>query len=95
MTNISVPNLLLIKNPIIIDIRDNYSYSQGHINTAINIPYYNLTNNHHHYLNKHNTYYIYCDNGDKSREVTQRLTNQGYNIINIIGGYQAYKKLKL
>ena len=29
--------------PIIIDIRDNYSYSISHVKNAINIPYYKFT----------------------------------------------------
>lgn len=93
MKEITIENLLLLKQPIIIDVRNNYDYNQGHINTAINIPHYNLTYNHHHYLNKYNTYYLYCDTGEKSKEVTKHLNYEGYIVINITGGYQAYKKL--
>ena len=52
MNTISIYELKKISSPIIIDIRDNYSYSISHVKNAINIPYYNLLNNYSHYLNK-------------------------------------------
>ena len=42
MNEISIKELSKINNPKIIDIRDNYTYNMGHINGAINIPYYSL-----------------------------------------------------
>ena len=56
MNTISIYELKKITNPIIIDIRDNYSYNISHIKSAINIPYYNLLNNYSHYLNIRNNY---------------------------------------
>ena len=41
MNTISIYELKKISSPIIIDIRDNYSYSISHVKNAINIPYYN------------------------------------------------------
>ena len=58
MNTISLSELKKISNPIIIDIRDNYSYNISHIKNSINIPYYNLLNNYSHYLNKNNT--LFC-----------------------------------
>ena len=52
MNTISLSELKKISNPIIIDIRDNYSYNISHIKNSINIPYYNLLNNYSHYLIK-------------------------------------------
>ena len=92
MQNITISNLFLLTNPCIVDVRDNYTYNQGHIPASINIPYYNLTNNYHHYLNQVTPYYLYCDSGDKSIEICRRLRPLGYNTINILGGYQEYKK---
>ena len=58
MNTISLETLKRIKNPIIVDIRDNYSYNISHLKNSINIPYYNLLNNCSHYLNKNSTYYL-------------------------------------
>jgi len=90
--SISIKEVLKLKNPIIIDIRDNYSYSLGHIKKAINIPYYNLLSNYSHYLNKNEKYYLYCDYGKQSEEISKRLNMFGYNTENIYGGYEEYHK---
>ena len=91
MNTISYANLKLLDNPIIIDIRDNYSYNISHIKNSLNIPYYNLLNNYSHYLNKNNTYYLYCDEGKQSFEISKRLNSFGYKTKSIEGGYIAVK----
>lgn len=91
MNNISISELKKISNPIIIDIRDNYSYNISHIKNSINIPYYNLLNNYSHYLNKNNIYYLYCDEGKQSHEISKRLNSFGYNTKSIEGGFKGIK----
>ena len=45
MYKISIDRLMMLVDPVIIDIRSSYSYNMGHINGARNVPYYNLLNN--------------------------------------------------
>lgn len=90
MLGILLEDLLKLDNPIIVDVRDNYSYNLGHIPNSINIAYYNLLSNYSHYLNKDYTYYLYCDYGRQSEEISNRLNNYGYKTYNIIGGYEKY-----
>lgn len=90
MFQIDIVELMMINNPIIIDIRSVYSYSLGHINGAISVPYYNLLNNYSHYLSKYNRYYLYCDTGEQSLEIVTRLNKFGYDTLSIRGGYQEY-----
>lgn len=94
MNSVNLDYVLNINNPVIIDIRDNYSYNLGHIKKAINIPYYNLLNNYSHYLNKNTKYYLYCENGRQSLEISNRLNLFGYNTVNINGGYEEYLNSK-
>ena len=91
MNEISIKQLMNFKNPKIIDIRDNYSYSQGHINNAVNIPYYSLLSNYSIYLNKTDTYYLYCDYGKQSMEISNRLNLFGYHTFYIKEGYLDFK----
>ena len=91
MNTISKEELKKINNPIIIDIRNNYSYNISHIKNAINIPYYNLLNNYSHYLNKDNTYYLYCEEGKQSSEISSRLNLLGYKTKSIEGGFISFK----
>ena len=88
---VSVGNLKY-SNGNIIDIRTNYDYSMGHIEGAINIPYYNLLNNYSHYLDKNRFYYLYCDYGIQSKEISDRLNSFGYHTDSVNGGYSEYKK---
>lgn len=93
MNQITVTELLQQKNPIIIDIRNYYYYSKDHIEGAISVPYYNLLNNYNHYLTKYQTYYLYCNEGTQSLEISNRLNRFGYQTFSIQGGYQEYIKV--
>jgi len=88
---ISFNELKKLDNPVIIDIRDNYSYNISHVKNAINIPYYNLLNNYSHYLNKNTMYYLYCDEGKQSYEISKRLNSFGYKTKSISGGFITLK----
>ena len=57
---------------------------------AINIPFEKLLANFNKYLDKNKKYYIYCQMGIQSRKVCQISKNNGYNVVNIIGGYEAW-----
>jgi len=92
MNEISINELLRLTSPNIIDIRDNYTYNQGHIANAINIPYYSLLSNYSIYLNKKDKYYLYCDYGKQSMEISNRLNLFGYNTFYVKEGYLDFKK---
>ena len=88
--NIGIGELLKLNNPNIIDIRSKESYNNNHIPGAINIPSNELLINHLKYLNKSETYYLYCTRGITSVKVCQILNKQGYKTISINGGYEAW-----
>ena len=64
----------------IIDIQDRYNYQTNHYPGAVNIPYDELMNNYKVYLNKYDTYYIYCKSGKLSKRVTMVLSYLGYKV---------------
>lgn len=72
----------------VIDIRDNYSYKNGHYKNAINIPMNSLLNDPGKYLNINDTYYIYCNRGINSKRTCELLRLLNYKVINVIDGYQ-------
>ena len=80
----------LIGNVEIIDIREPYEYKMGTIRTAKSIPMGNLLSNPDKYLDKQQTYYILCQSGARSGRTTNLLSKQGYNVINVAGGFGAY-----
>ncbi len=88
--NIDINSILKMNSSNIIDIRDRNSYVMGHIPQAINIEEYDLLFNTNKYLNKNSIYYIYCDLGNRSGQLAMKLRKNGYNVINIEGGYHNY-----
>ena len=91
MNEISINELLKLNNPNIIDIRDNFSYNEGHLKNAKNIPYYSLLSNYSFYLNKHERYYLYCNYGKQSMEISNRLNLFGYDTYYVKEGYLYFK----
>ena len=88
--NISVTELMELNSPNIIDIRPVQSYNNNHIPGAKNIPYNSLLINPSMYLKKDEKYYIYCKYGHTSKNLCNILHNQGYDVWNVVGGYEAW-----
>ena len=90
MKSITVDELLKIRPENIIDIRTKEKYNDNHIMNAYNIPYDKLLLNPINYIEKEKIYYIYCQSGIRSKKLCTILNSKGYNLINIIGGYEAW-----
>lgn len=88
--SISVYELKKLNNINIIDIRSREKYNNKHIDKSINIPLESLLINFNKYLNRNKKYYIYCQMGVQSKKMCQILKNNGYNVVNILGGYEAW-----
>ncbi len=91
--NISINEFKKIyKNVNIIDIRSKNKYNLNHIYNSINIDKTDLILNPYKYLNKNEKYYIYCDKGLSSIRICMILKNMGFNVFNILGGYDKWIK---
>jgi rhodanese-related sulfurtransferase len=88
LESISVSELYNKSN--IIDIRSIEKYNNNHIEGSINIPFEKLITNPSKYLKRNEIYYIYCQRGVQSRKTCQILKNQGFRVVNINGGYEAW-----
>ena len=88
--NISIKELLTKNNINIIDIRSIEKYNDNHIDGAKNIPMILLLKEPSKYLEKNKTYYIYCQKGINSLKVCRELYKKGYNVINILEGYEGW-----
>lgn len=65
------------ENYILIDVREDYEFKEGHIPGAINIPLGNITNVDYS-LDK--TLIVYCRSGNRSNQAAIKLKNMGYNV---------------
>ena len=89
--NISIKDFLRIQNSVeIIDIRSVEKYNNSHIGNAKNIPYLVLLSNPYKYLDRNKQYYIYCQKGLTSINVCNQLLRNGFNVVNITGGYEKW-----
>jgi rhodanese-related sulfurtransferase len=87
---ITISDLLKIKNPCIIDIREPHEVRSGKIPTAINIPIGTLLDNCDKYLNMNERYYIYCETSLRSERACEFLKDLGYNVCLIEDGYKGW-----
>lgn len=88
--SISISELLQLKKPVIIDIRNVQSYNNNHIPTSINIPVEKILSSPNKYLNNSTKYYLYCQQGLSSKKICQILNKMGYHTVNVLGGYEAW-----
>lgn len=77
-------------NTIIIDLREEEEYLEGHVPTAFNIPYDDLEK-YKNRLGKYDEIILYCDRGSSSLLASRTLSKLGYKVINIYGGFHAYR----
>ncbi len=78
-------------NYIIIDLRDSFTFSKGHIPNSYNIPYELFTKKYAYYLNRTMTYYLICEGGERSKECVNLLLKNNYKAVNISDGYKNWK----
>ncbi len=81
------------ENVIIVDVRTADEYSGGHIPNAINIDVkragflYEADEK----LSKDKTIAVYCQGGIRSRKAASLLSDGGYTVINLAGGFSEWK----
>jgi len=93
LININVSELKKIIGSInIIDIRIKDEYDSGHIKTSINIPNSQLLCDYKQHLEKTKKYYIYCQYGKTSAKTCILLSKLGYDVVNIVGGFDEFFK---
>lgn len=94
MKNIDMNELLKLKDIEIIDIREPYEFFKGSISNSKNIAMAGLLLNPTNFLNKTKTYYISCKSGGRSYMCCDSFTQEGYDVVNVEGGYFSYLEKK-
>jgi len=73
---------------ILVDVRTQREYSKGHIEGAVNIPVDELRERLTE-LDKSKTIVVYCQVGYRGYIADRILSQNGFNVLNITGGYRA------
>ena len=72
----------------IVDVRSSQEFEEGHLDGAINIPYYEINRNIEKILgDKEQEIVLYCEAGVRSKKAYKKLTRLQYkNVYNLYGG---------
>lgn len=83
-----------MKNVVLLDVRTPEEYAQGHIDNSLNVNWFDSDfAKQVEGIDKDETIYVYCKVGGRSAKAQQKLKSLGYNnVVNLEGGYDAYKQ---
>lgn len=76
------------RGAIVVDVRTDGEYAEGHLEKAVNIPL-NLLRIKTRLLRPETTYVLYCDTGRRSRAAAHLLAKQGFTAFALKDGIQA------
>lgn len=95
MTQADIWEYLKDRRPsdILVDLRDPALYKLGSIPDAINIPMDDIGALYR--LPKDKDIYVFCQTGEYSGEIAILLSDAGYTVCNLTGGYREYMRRKL
>ena len=82
------------RDKIVVDIRSKEEYEKETYPGAVNI-FWEQFDNHINEIPKEKPVYLICYTGQKSDEIAERLSEEGYEIYSIENGYHSYLRLKL
>lgn len=74
----------------ILDVREVDEFQEGHIPSATNIPLSQLEDRMKE-LDKTTSYYVICHSGGRSANACAYLSQQGFDVTNVMGGMSSWK----
>ena len=100
MKTITIEELEALKDEekTIVDIRPQDQYMRGTFPGAVSLPASRLEEQYEEEtarLDKMHPVYVMCHTGEKSQEWVRRLTGDGFDAVNVEGGYRAWLRLSL
>lgn len=86
--------LLAKENIQLLDVRASNEIKQGFIEKAKFLDFFdkNFYEKSTKLINKNKSVYLYCRSGNRSIKSAKILQERGYKVVNILGGYNQWKK---
>jgi len=84
---------LEIVKPLLLDVRDPAEVKKGQLSEAVHIPLSELRRRHEE-LPRDREIWIYCAEGQRSYYANRFLTQKGYRVRNLPGGYKTYRQFR-
>ena len=76
------------ENALVVDLRSSEEYQSGHMHGAVNAPMGQFEDG---WPERAKTIVLYCDRGAMSMAVGRRLSEHGYRVKSVVGGFHAYR----
>lgn len=94
ITTIELKTLLEQEEIQLLDVRSPKEIQQGFIKTAKFANYFDedFYEQASKQLDKNKVVYLYCRSGNRSGKSAKILQNNGFNVCNVLGGYNQWKK---
>lgn len=89
--NTSYEQFLKHDHAVLVDVRMESEFSQGHLPKALNIPVHKLEAITSKVKNMETPLYVYCLSGGRSRQAVRFLKQMGYKNLVDMGGIQNYR----
>ncbi|MCU1636901.1 MAG: hypothetical protein JWQ68_2140 [Cryobacterium sp.] len=94
MKQISVTDLFALSDVTVIDVREPEEYAAGRATGAVNVPLGEVASRLAE-IPAHGPVYLICHSGGRSARVTEALSVNGFDAINVIGGTSAWAQAGL
>lgn len=75
---------------IVVDVREVDEYEAGHIPGAMNKPLSEISAGNYEGLNPEQSYVIVCQSGNRSKQASDILTEEGYQVTNVEQGMSSW-----
>ena len=86
----TVPAAEVPREAAVLDVREAYEFEVGHAPGAVHIPVDEVPARFDAELDPDEDYYVICRTGGRSAQIAGWLTAQGYSVLLIGGGYDAW-----
>ncbi len=77
---------------VIVDVREVEEFAEGHIGGAINVPLSELKKGNRANLDAKETYIIICRSGNRSKDASDILFEEGYDVVNVSEGMSTWTR---
>lgn len=74
----------------LVDVREAYEFEVGHAPGALHMPVDDVPERFEAELDPDEDYFIICRTGGRSAQIATWLTGQGYSVLLVAGGYDAW-----
>jgi rhodanese-related sulfurtransferase len=82
------------REAVLLDVRERREWKAGHAPGSKNIPLSTLAKRHHE-LRDDRAYVAVCRSGSRSRSATAQLRSAGFDVVNLKGGMNAWRRAGL